>query len=564
MKKLFVLTSVLAIAACGGGGGGSGGGGVAPISAPSVPAVFGDGITAAAQTSNESVTKMKGEVIVAENWGSPLTRGSSTNVGGVNFYQYELEDIRLLLADEVNTGQGYLNISMDDDGRIDAIKMMVGGVGADVARVGETNQFNGPIFEYVKDKYAKIGNTEFAASTSNTTGLLNGISQGMGFVGSGEGSGWKQVGDYWQFDLDGTGNYATWNPGGGDPEVYKVNNAYDPLKNAVKNANHFGEGKWVTVDGNYKYVEYGDQAVYRMVETATMDADYLAGKETEVKTAHPEIEQGHWNRVDEVMDVVTLGGDIDGAGTSLQYADFGHFNPVYKTKDIDVNGGAYGAWTNAGENKSHTPAEVNAELAAEDYQLFAGGYAITGISNGYSLAPENNTSYTGKAIGRVYTSIQGNNNAVRESHFAENGITSGDGHDIAKAFTTTAATMTIGADGKQTLFMPFYSSPAAGSDYYYDVTIVKNPDTSIETTFGSGMYTDTGATSAGNPIAAEYRLYNAEANMVPGQNTFSPRYYGVNTPSEAAGTAMFYSEENYGDGAKREYELQAAWGMKKD
>ena len=114
MKKLFLLTSVLAIAACGGGGGGGDGGGVAPapISAPVVPAEFGTGITAAAQASNNNVTKMKGEVIVASNWSAPLSRMSSTTIDGVIFNQYELSDVRLYVADAVNTDQGYLNIDM--------------------------------------------------------------------------------------------------------------------------------------------------------------------------------------------------------------------------------------------------------------------------------------------------------------------------------------------------------------------------------------------------------------------------------------------------------------------
>lgn len=557
MKKLFVLTSVLAIAACGGGGGGgSGGGGVAPISAPVVPDILGGAVSAAAQTSNNNVTKMKGEVIVASNWNAPLTRHSSTDVGGVTFHSYWLDDVHFFTADEVNTNQGYLQIGKNEEtGRIENIELHAGGTGAPIARIADGHQFRGPIFEYVEDEYV--------FSASNATELLNAVAAGAGFVGSGEGSGWKQVGDVWKFDTDGEGHYAHWNPDGTGDEECAINNAIDPMKIAVKKANHFDDGKWETVDGNYKYREYGDQAVYRMVETTDLTNSDLLAQEAEIKTAHPGL-IGHWNRVDETMDVVTLGGDIDGSGTALQYADFGHFNPVYKTKDIDVNGGEYGAWTNVGENKSHTDEEVTAGLAAEDYQLFAGGYAIKGVNWAWTLDPEANTSYTGKAIGRVYTSIQGDNHAVRESHFAANGITSGDGHDIAKAFTTNAATMTIGADGKQTLFMPFYSSPAEGSGYYYDVRIVKNGNSVEDPVFTSGIYTDTGATSAGNPIASEYRLYNAMAHVVPGQSSFSPGYYGVNTPSEAAGTARFYSEQNFGDGATREYELQAAWGMKKD
>ena len=202
-----------------------------------------------------------------------------------------------------------------------------------------------------------------------------------------------------------------------------------------------------------------------------------------------------------------------------------------------------------------------------DYQLFAGGYAISGISNS-GLDPVNNTSYTGKAIGRVYTSIHANDGVDKTSYLLAHGVpynndsngdevmdsySEGAGHDMAKAYTTTHATMTIGADGTQTLVMPF-NTHSDTADTFYDITITKNPDTSIDMDF------------AGTPSDAQYRLYNAEANAVAAQNTFSPGYYGVNTPSEAAGTARWYSKEtlNAGDGVKREYELQAAWGMKKD
>ena len=557
MKKLFVLTSIFALAACGGGGGG-GGGGVAPISAPVVPDILGGAVSAAAQASNNNVTKMKGEVIVASNWNAPLTRHSSTDVGGVTFHSYQLDDVYFFLADDVNTEQGYLKIGKNEEtGRIENIELHAGGAGAPVARVGDGHQFRGPIFEYVEDSYAKVGSTDFVVE-NDTDAILSAIANKMGFDTSVEGSGWKLLTGVWKFDTDGENHFATYNPGSGTVE-YSVGTSTELMESALKKVYGFGDGKWVVVGDNLKYIEYGDEAVFRTVETTTMNADTLANLESEHS-----LSGGHWNRVDETMDVVTLGGDIDGAGTALQYADFGHFNPVYKTKDIDIDGGEYGAWTNVGENKSHTDEEVADELAAEDYQLFAGGYAIKGVNWAWTLDPEANTSYTGKAIGRVYTSIQGNNNAVRESHFAANGITSGDGHDIAKAFTTNAATMTIGADGKQTLFMPFYSSPAEGSGYYYDVRIVKNGNSVEDPVFTSGIYTDTGATSAGNPIASEYRLYNAMAHVVPGQSSFSPGYYGVNTPSEAAGTARSYSEENFGDGAKRVYELQAAWGMKKD
>ena len=443
----------------------------------------------------------------------------------------------------MNTNQGYLQIGKNEEtGRIENIEMHVGNTGAPIARVGEGHQFRGPIFEYVEDSFARVSGADYsvANTTEAITTEMKSVLESAYNLHDGD---WVLTGAGWQYETA-PSEYAQLG------STTSVSDNDGAMLDAIGWAKNFGKGKWITVGDDQKYLKYGDRAVYRMAETTDMDAATLAAEEATVK-ANKGIEYGHWNRIDETMDVVTLGGDIDGAGTALQYADFGHFNPVYKTKDIDVNGGTYGAWTKLGEHKEHTDEEVAEGFAAEDYQLFAGGYAIKGVNWAWTLDPEANTSYTGKAIGRVYTSIQGDNHAVRESHFAENGITSGDGHDIAKAYTTTHATMTIGADGTQTLVMPF-NTHSDTADTFYDITITKNPDASIDLDF------------AGTPSDAEFQLYDAQAHMVGGQNTFSPNYYGVNTPSEAAGTARFYSEQDFGDGATREYELQAAWGMKKD
>lgn len=439
MKKLTMLTSVLALAACGGGGGGGGATSVGvPSAAVTVPDGFGRVVTTAAANSNANVTSMRSEVIVSSATNTPLSRSASTTVGGVTFTSYELDDIKLYAADSSNTANGYLNIGMDDEGRIEKITMNVGGVGAPVARVGETNQFNAPIFEYVPD---------------------------------------------------------------GD-----------------------------------------DQAVFRVVDTG-QDMAALNALATQNN-----LSGGHWNRVDEVMNVVTLGADIDGAGTKLQYADFGHFNPVYKEKLVGLTGKSGDTWS-AGETKTHTDEQVNDELAAEDYQLFAGGYAISGTTLKDSLDPVKGASYKGTAIGRVYTHIGGDTTPGADL-LAQYGITSGDGHDIAKAFTTKEATMTIDADGKQTLFMPFNTNSDT-TDKFYDVTLVKNANGTMDTPVFDGTPTD-----------SQYALHGAEEHVV--QSTFNPGYYGVNTASEAAGTARMYSEQDLGGGFEREYELQAAWGMKKN
>ena len=292
----------------------------------------------------------------------------------------------------------------------------------------------------------------------------------------------------------------------------------------------------------FEYVPDGDdQAIFRVVDTGQNMAALTALETPNGLTG------GHWNRVDERMVFGTHGKDI-----SLQYADFGYFNPVYRSKNINLTSDADITGARAGEtrrdeydndrglDKYRTDEQFNAALTKEDYQLFAGGYAISGTTMVDTLTPENNTSYTGEAIGRVYTTIKGTN---RDAYLAAWNVPAGpDGHDIAKAYTTTAATLSIGSNGTQTLNMPFAE--------FYNVTVTQAPGA-----------TDPSFTFTGTPSEAIYRRNTAEANI---EKDFNPGYYGVNTPVEAAGTVRYYTKQELGTNATREWEFQAAYGMTKN
>ena len=578
MRKLFVLTSILALTACGGGGGG-GGSSNAPARNVVVPATLHGGAIAPEDiASNQAVTQMNSEVIVSSNSSLPLSRSATATSGGVTFTSYRLDDFKFYAADAAHTANGYLQLGINDDGRIDRMFMVVGNVGANadaaVARDGENSTFEAPIFEFVRDRYAEVNDTEFAVATSDTMGMLNSISGAMGFVGSGEGSGWELVGDVWKFDLNGSDDYATWDPDGEGPVEYTVNNAVGSLKNAIKKANHFDNGgKWVTVHiGNsdyYKYQEYGDNAVFRTVGTAETTMESLDEMSATLGL-------GHWNRTQEIFPVVTYGGDIDGAGTKLQYADFGHFNPVYRTKDVDLTSGSEAtSWSNAGESKFNSQSKIDTLLAKEDYQLFAGGYAIHGTTmdaDRPSLDPVSGQTYKGMAVGRVYASVECSGCSFADKKAAaaaygvvfDPGISEDDfndqevGRDMAKEFKTYEATMAITTEGgkiAETLNMPFYTSPVAATPQYYDIEIKQVDGVIDHVTFDATDETD---------IASQYRLQGADSAWNMGEASFNPGYYGVNTPSEAAGTAAIRSQrENVkGYGEKRDYEVQAAWGMK--
>lgn len=451
MKKYLVLTSVLALTACGGGSGSGGSG--ADVNTVVVPGDLAGRVTA---TDNDVITKMKSEVIVASNSDNPLSRKATVEKDGVTFASYRLEDIQLYAADFAHTDNGFLQIGMDENtGRIENITMTVGGTGAPVARDGNTNRFFGPIFEYVEN------------------------------------------------------------------------------------------GK--------------DQAVYRTANTG-QTAEDLAQLKADLIAQGKIQDGGHWNMINEYMDVVTYGRDI-GNGESLQYADFGHFNPVYKQKYKNVDGLSNDQMASARQGKDlgrgseldkrKTAEDFNDEMAAEDYQLFAGGYAISGVKLEKSLQPNNNTTYRGMAIGRLYTTVSaddGVNNDVREAKATAAGYSAD--RDINKAFTTKSATMTIGADGTQTLYMPFNTQSDNPDSKFYDITLVQHKDGTLDTEF------------TGNPTDPKHNKGHALEYIVENESGVNFGYYGVNTPSEAAGTARLYSEEDLGGGVQREYEIQGAYGMK--
>lgn len=457
MKRYVMLTSVLALAACGGGSGGGGsagtpsGGYVAPRPA----------VTPGVATSNAEITNMSSEIVVASNSNTPVSvvRSATVNNGGVTYTSYRLDDVKLFTAENLDTsGHSYINLELNNNtGEIDAVKMMVGGEASGrIARdTTDTTTFAGPIFEY-------------------------------------------------------------------------------------------------TLDGE-------DKAQFRVVDNG-QDMAALNALATQNN-----LSGGHWNRVDERMIFGTNGEDA-----GLQYSDFGHFNPIYRSKnkelssDADILAARAGTLNRSADlDKYHSDEEFNALLAKEDYQLFAGGYAISGTNMLDTLTPENNTEYKGKAVGRVYTSIQSNDvdrtayltawNVPKDLDTDDDNIpdawSENAGYDMTKAYTTSEATMTIGADGTQTLVMPF-NTQSDTSDTFYDVTITKNSSDEINVDFD------------GTPSEAQYRMNdNPTPSSIEGE--FTPGYYGVNTPVEAAGTARYYTEQELDTNVTREWEVQAAYGMKK-
>jgi len=319
----------------------------------------------------------------------------------------------------------------------------------------------------------------------------------------------------------------------------------------------------------FEYVADGeDQALFRVPDTGQNMAalNQLATKN--------HLSGGHWNRIDERMLFQTYGGD---EGHELQYSDFGYFNPIYRSKNKNLTTDEQLAGARAGTlnrdpdlDKYRDEDEWNAILASKDYQLFAGGYAISGSNIIDSLpvpVPTAGTNtYSGKAMGRIYASIQ-SDGVDRSTYLAawnvpydfdsdDNGTmdswSDNAGHDMAQAYTTSHATLTIDTDGNQVLFMPF-NTQSDTADTFYDVTVTK--PNGEDATFAF----------TGSPNEIEYRRNTTEGGI---EQSFNPGYYGVNDAAEAAGTVRYYTEQDISTGTDtgvtREWEFQGAYGMKKD
>ena len=479
MKNLFLIASVLMLAACGGGSGGGGGGSssggrtLAPLDL-TLPDGVRETVSSEVAESNSHVTSLKSSILVASSGGrTQFVRSASsplTNDSGVTFISYDLEDVKLRPADYDVPDNAYLKIGLDANGQVDEMTIVMGElngqeVGGAVARAENSTagnaRFNGPIFEYVKDKYAKVNGSEFYMA-NNEEAMRNAIATAMNFNTIVEGSGWKMVGGAWKCDTEGAHHFAVWCPDGQNEVEYSVGATTADMETAIKNIYNFRDGKWETdTSGNLKYREYGNDALYRMAaaDSVTMgDLNEIA----------EDLPMGHWNRIDETMEVVSLGG-----GAGLQYSDFGHFNPVYSEKKININGKDGNNWlvdpaTLGDSVKTNTGEEMEEEFAGKDYQLFAGGYAVSGTDLLPTLNTPRNSTFTGNAIGRVYVSFEGNGED-KSDELAYWNVTSGDGHDIAMDFTTTNAQLTVNANGKETLSMPF--------EDFYTVTVERNGNT---------------------------------------------------------------------------------------
>lgn len=501
MKKYLYLTSLLALSACFGGG--SGGGDSVPASGASV-ALFDGLISQEGVASNHNITNMTSGIVVATDGSSHAVRSGHVSSGGHDYNVYDLSDVQFKIAE--NPDMASFQFAIDNGtGRIAKVTETLGGVSATIDRIGDTQRFNGPMFEYV----------------SNTN------------------------------------------------------------------------------DG---------AVTHRIVDDGTITMDYL---ESIAATGS----NGHWNRIDEILDINT-------EGTELTFSDFGNFNPVYRSKHKNLNETMLAHIRDAeahiteylndenntdtddlidwltdqgyndlvGDNHNYkTLDEREDEFAnSKDYQLFAGGYAIQHGQLVDTLTPTDGMHFTGKAIGRVYSSIQSNGvdraellNQYQIPYYTEDGgqnktyyladgngnVTSyteatvpdaikdaaqhinSAGHDMAEVYAANNATLEINGD-TATLSMPF------AAQGFYDVTATKVGDADATFEFDNK-----------NSNLPTYLAKDASVDTTETSDRFG--YYGIDTPSEAAGTVRYYNEKVLNGtvdepNAWREWEFQGAYGMTKN
>ncbi len=154
MKKLCLLTSLFALAACGGGGGSSSSSGMRP-SAVRAP------VSEEAITSNKEITSMASEILVDSggNAIAPAARSGSTHYNGANYTSYRLDDVDFKIGGE----DSLVKFELDHNGQIVALGKYdrtddftgapVYGLGEEgrFVRTGTTNEFAKALYNYSFD-----------------------------------------------------------------------------------------------------------------------------------------------------------------------------------------------------------------------------------------------------------------------------------------------------------------------------------------------------------------------------------------------------------------------------
>ena len=101
MKKCFILTSVLALAACSGGSGGGGAPGVSGGQLSGAENFIRSGQTTIGNVEiNNDVTSMASAIVVAKDGSSSAIRSATKSFNGKEYDIYDLSDVKFNATDE--------------------------------------------------------------------------------------------------------------------------------------------------------------------------------------------------------------------------------------------------------------------------------------------------------------------------------------------------------------------------------------------------------------------------------------------------------------------------------
>ena len=147
MKKIAILTSILALTACGGG---SGGGGSAPIM-PDAPVVPDSGMRVSddAIESNELITSMASEILIAQDGTLPnIIRPAHIVHRGNKYLAYHLDDARFF-DNTMESADEYISFGIDENtGEINNMSYHWKDVVESIDRNPNSNIFTEHVYKY--------------------------------------------------------------------------------------------------------------------------------------------------------------------------------------------------------------------------------------------------------------------------------------------------------------------------------------------------------------------------------------------------------------------------------
>ncbi len=366
MKKFYLLTSILALAACGGGSGGGGSnsnnpGNSASLTQNDINVIHAgtevqSGLTQAAVESNENVTNMLSQIGVSTSNGSTINIGRSGSqrptfeYNGQTYNSYDLSDVNFNLADEGLDEDGFKFV-VDDNKKITHFYM-----------TDETD------FKVINGElYQSSDNGELVVNNGNLQ--QQGVIPGSSLTNNGNGT-WTYTNPN---NTSGNGTYTIDDEGnlfklcgndGCDLEYGNVDARLVYENGEVKLADDSVQVDEKTLSNYRQYQVDEDGNVIEIMKFIRIndnsdDFDALITAE------------GHTLR----NAIMTYNSESRGNQIGLRYSDFGYF-PMYQ------------------ENEDTHQMEI-----VENYNIpFIGGYDVKQID---TQNISNNATFTGKAIGHV-------------------------------------------------------------------------------------------------------------------------------------------------------------------